>query len=151
NSSPELVSALNDLPVKTVNGATVYVKDVAQVHDGYAIQTNIVRENGVRSALLTVLRSGDASTLDVVNQVKTTLPRIQESLPPELTITQLFDQSFFVRAAITGVLREGAIAAVLTGLMILLFLGSWRSTLIVFVSIPLSVLTSLIVLNMMGE
>lgn len=151
NSSPELVSALNDLPVKTVNGATVYIKDVAHVRDGYAVQTNIVRENGVRSALLTVLRSGDASTLDVVNRVKATLPRIQASLPPELNITQLFDQSFFVRAAIAGVLREGAIAAVLTGLMILLFLGSWRSTLIVFISIPLSILTSLIVLSLLGE
>ncbi len=151
NSSPEVVTALNDLPIKTVNGATVYIKDVAQVRDGYAVQTNIVRENGNRSALLTVLRNGNASTLSIVNRVKEVLPRIQAGLPPELNITPLFDQSLFVRAAIGGVLREGAIAAVLTGLMILLFLGSWRSTLIVCISIPLSILTSLIVLNLFGE
>ena len=151
NSSPEAVAALNDLPIKTVNGATVYIKDVAQVRDGYAVQTNIVRENGNRSALLTILRNGNASTLSIVNQVKEVLPRIQAGLPPELNITPLFDQSLFVRAAIGGVLREGAIAAVLTGLMILLFIGSWRSTLIVCISIPLSILTSIIVLHLLGE
>ncbi|MDQ6705646.1 MAG: efflux RND transporter permease subunit [Acidobacteriota bacterium] len=151
NSSPQLVSAMNDLPIKTVNGATVYIKDVAQVRDGFAVQANVVRQNGGRSTLLTVLKSGNASTLDIVKKVKEALPRILAGLPPELSVTPLFDQSIFVREAITGVVREGAIAAVLTGLMILLFLGSWRSTLIVCISIPLSILTSLIVMSLFGE
>ncbi len=151
NSSPLLVQAMNDLPIKSVNGSTVYVKDVAQVRDGYAVQSNIVRANGRRGALLTVLKNGGASTLDVVQRVKTALPRIEQSLPPELKITTLLDQSLFVRAAINGVLREGLTAAFLTGLMILVFLGSWRSTIIVCVSIPLSILTSLIVLKLFGE
>ncbi len=151
NSSPEAASALNDLPIKNVNGATVYIKDVAQVRDGYSVQTNIVRENGNRSALLTVLKNGSASTLSIVNRVRAALPKIQESLPPELKITPLFDQSLFVRAAIGEVVREGVLAAVLTGMMILLFLGSWRSTLIVCLSIPLSIFTSLIVLALFGE
>jgi CzcA family heavy metal efflux pump len=151
NSSPDVSSALNDLPIKTVNGATVSIKDVAHVRDGYSVQTNIVRENGNRSALLTVLKNGSASTLAIVNRVKAALPKIQESLPPELKITPLFDQSLFVRAAIGEVVREGILAAVLTGMMILLFLGSWRSTLIVCLSIPLSIFTSLIVLALLGE
>lgn len=151
NASPLLVDQLNDLPIKTVNGATVYMKDVAQVRDGYAVQTNIVRSNGNRGALLTVLRSGHASTISIINGIKEELPGIQAPLPADLKITQLFDQSLFVRAAIRGVLREGAIAAGLTGLMILLFLGSWRSTPIVFISIPLSILTSLAVLSIAGE
>ena len=134
-----------------VNGATVYLKDVAQVRDGYAVQTSIVRTNGSRGALLTVLRNGKASTLTVVNNVKAALPKILAGLPPELKVRQLFDQSLFVRAAINGVVREGVIAAVLTGLMILLFLGSWRSTVIVCISIPLSILTSLIILNLLGQ
>src|SRR5277367_1204663 len=151
NSSPLLVQAMNDLPVKSVNGATVYIRDVAQVRDGYAVQTNIVRTNGARGALLTVLKSGGASTLDVVKRVKAALPRIMSGLPPELKVTTLLDQSLFVRAAINGVLREGVTAAFLTGLMILVFLGSWRSTIIVCVSIPLSILTSLIVMKLFGE
>jgi len=151
NSSPEILSDLNNLPVKTVNGATVYLKDVATVRDGFSVQTNIVRTNGTRGALLTILRNGQASTLDIVNKVKAALPRIEAAMPPALKVRQLFDQSLFVRASINGVVREAAIAALLTGLMILLFLGSWRSTLIVCISIPLSILTSLIVLKLMGH
>ncbi|HKD05396.1 MAG TPA: efflux RND transporter permease subunit [Bryobacteraceae bacterium] len=151
NSSPLYVDALNDLPIKTVNGATVFIKDVAQVRDGAAVQTNIVRQDGGRGALLTVLRNGKASTLSIINRVKKALPDIQAGLPPELKMKFLFDQSLFVRASINGVLREGAIAAALTGLMILLFLGSVRSTLIVCISIPLSILTSLIVLALTGH
>ena len=146
NSSPELVQALNDLPVKQVRGATVYVRDVAHVRDGYAVQQNIVRQDGRRSTLLTVLKNGGASTLDIVSRVKSTLPRILSTLPPGLNVKFLFDQSLFVRAAIDSVVREAIIAALLTALMILLFLGSWRSTVIVCMSIPLSILTSLIVL-----
>ncbi len=142
---------LNDLPIKVVNGATVYIKDVAQVRDGYAVQTSIVRTNGTRGALMTVLRNGRASTLAIVNAVKARLPKILAGLPPELNVRQLFDQSLFVRASINGVVREAVIAAFLTGLMILLFLGSWRSTIIVCISIPLSILTSLIVLSLLGE
>jgi multidrug efflux pump subunit AcrB len=151
NSSPTIVAALNDLPVKTVDGATVFIKDVAQVRDGSTVQTNIVRHNGARAALLTVLKSGKSSTLDIVDGVKRTLPRIMAGLPPELNVGYLLDQSLFVRAAISGVVRESGIAAALTGLMILLFLGSWRSTLTVCVSIPLSILTSLIVLYLGGQ
>ncbi len=151
NSSPGVVAAMNDLPIKTVNGATVYMRDVANVRDGYAVQQNIVRVNGRRAALLTVLKNGQASTLNIVASVKKALIRIAAGLPPELNILQLFDQSIFVRAAISGVLREGTIAAGLTGLMILLFLGSWRSTIIVCISIPLSILTSLIVLDALGQ
>ena len=151
NSSPRLIADLNNLPIKVVNGATVYLRDVAQVHDGSSVQTSIVRTNGRRGALLTVLRNGKASTLAVVNNVKLALPRILAGLPPELKVRQLFDQSVFVRAAITGVVREAAIAALLTGLMILLFLGSWRSTVIVCISIPLSILVSLIVLSQLGQ
>jgi multidrug efflux pump subunit AcrB len=151
NSSPEILGDLNNLPVKTVNGATVYLKDVATVRDGFSVQTNIVRTNGKRGALLTILRNGQASTLDIVNKVKAALPRIEAGMPPGLTVRQLVDQSVFVRASIKGVVREAAIAALLTGLMILLFLGSWRSTVIVCISIPLSILTSLIILKLMGH
>src|SRR5579871_1504329 len=151
NSSPELVSAMNDIPIKTVNGAPVYMRDVGQVRDGYSVQTNVVRINGGLSSLLTVLRHGGASTLAVVQGVKDLLPKIQASLPPSLKVTQLFDQSLFVRASVQGVVREATIAALLTALMILLFLGSWRSTLIVCISIPLSILTSLIVLSFLGQ
>ena len=151
NSSPRLLEEMNDLPIKVVNGATVYIKDVGQVRDGYAVQTNIVRTNGTRGALLTVMRNGSASTLDVVNQVKAALPKILAGLTPELKVRELFDQSIFVRAAIKGVLREAIIAAFLTGMMILLFLGSWRSTIIVCISIPLSILTSLAILSLLGE
>ena len=151
NSSPDAVAALNDLPVKYVNGTIVYVRDVANVRDGFAVQTNIVRQDGRRSALLTVIKKGGASTLTIVQQLKALLPSIRAAAPPGLEIKELFDQSVFVRAAITGVLVEGAIAAVLTGLMILLFLGSWRSTLVVITSIPLSILASLVVLSAIGH
>jgi len=151
NSSPELLQTLNDLPIKQVNNATVYIRDVAHVRDGFAVQTNIVAQNRVRSALLTVLKSASASTLDIINRVKAALPRIKATLPPELEITQLFDQSIFVRAAINGVLKEGVIAACLTALMILLFLGSWRSTLVVATSIPLSILCSILILSALGQ
>jgi multidrug efflux pump subunit AcrB len=151
NSSPQILDDMNNLPVKVVNGATVYMRDVAQVRDGYSVQTNIVRTNGTRGALLTVIRNGKASTLSIVKAVKDALPKIMASLPPELEVRELFDQSLFVRAAIGGVLREAIIAAFLTGMMIMLFLGSWRSTLIVCISIPLSILTSLIVLSLLGE
>ncbi|HEX4593347.1 MAG TPA: efflux RND transporter permease subunit [Bryobacteraceae bacterium] len=151
NSSPEVLAEMNNLPIKTVNGATVYLKDVANVRDGFAVQTNVVRTNGTRGALLTIMRNGQASTLDIVNQVKAVLPKILAGLPPEVKVRQLFDQSLFVRASINGVLREATIAAILTGLMILLFLGSWRSTLIVCISIPLSILTSIVILNLLGE
>ncbi len=151
NSSPELLQALNDLPIKQVNNAMVYIRDVAHVRDGFAVQTNIVAQNRVRSALLTVLKSASASTLDIISRVKAALPRIKATLPPALDITQLFDQSIFVRAAINGVLKEGVIAACLTALMILLFLGSWRSTLVVATSIPLSILCSIIILSALGQ
>ena len=151
NSSPEILREMNNLPIKTVNGATVYLKDVASVRDGFAVQTNIVRTNGTRGALLTVLRNGQASTLAIVNQVKAALPKILAGLPPAVHVSQLFDQSIFVRAAISGVLKEASTAAILTGLMILLFLGSWRSTVIVCISIPLSILTSIVILDLMGQ
>jgi multidrug efflux pump subunit AcrB len=151
NESPTAVEQLNDLPIKQVNGATVYIRDVAHVRDGPGVQTNIVRQDGRRSALLTILKSGSASTLNVVSGVKAAMPNIQATLPKELNVEFLFDQSVFVRAAISGVVREGVIAACLTATMILLFLGSWRSTLIVVISIPLSILCSLIVLWAIGQ
>ncbi len=151
NSSPIELKDLNNLPIKTVNGATVYIKDVAQVRDGFQVQNNIVRTNGARGVLITVTRNGQASTLAIVNAVKAALPRILANVPPELKVTALADQSVFVRASIQGVLREALIAAGLTGLMILLFLGSWRSTLIVCISIPLSILTSLCFLSLLGQ
>ena len=151
NASTQTALELNDLPVRSVNGATIYMKDVAQIRDGFAVQQSIVRADGSRAALLSVLKNGNASTLDIVKRVKAVLPKIRDSLPPSLQIKELFDQSVFVRAAINGVLREGAIAAGLTGLMILLFLGSWRSTIIVCVSIPLSILTSIIILGLFGQ
>ena len=151
NSSPDILETLNDLPVKQVGGATVYMRDVAQVRDGFQVQTNQVHVDGRRSALLTVLKTPTASTLDIVQRVKDALPRIQATLPPELNIKPLFDQSVFVRASIQGVLREAVIAATLTGFMILLFLGSWRSTLVIMVSIPLAILVSVITLSLFGE
>jgi multidrug efflux pump subunit AcrB len=150
NSSPDQLSALNDMPIRASNGAIVYVKDVAQVHMGYAEQTNVVRENGKRSALLTILKNGDTSTLDIVSQTKSMIPQLKAGLG-NLTITPLFDQSIFVRSSINEVVREACIAAALTGLMILLFLGSWRSTVIVCISIPLSIAASLIILTALGE
>ena len=151
NSSTDTIADLNNLPIKKVNGTTVTIGDVAQVHDGNAVQTNIVTQNGRRSSLLTILKSGDASTLSVVDRVKQALPKIKATLPPALDLKLLFDQSVFVRASIEGVVREAMIAAVLTALMILLFLGSWRSTLIVAISIPLSILCSIIILGALGE
>jgi multidrug efflux pump subunit AcrB len=151
NSSPTTIKGLNDLPLKVVNGSVKYIRDVAQVRDGYAVQTNIVRENGRRSALITILKNGQASTLDIVQSVKKLLPTILAGLPPGLDVKPMFDQSLFVRAAIEGVAREALIAAGLTALMILLFLGSWRSTLIVCTSIPLAILTSCIMLWSMGH
>ncbi len=151
NSSPEAMEALNDLPIKQVNGATIYMRDVAQVRDGNMVQTNIVAQNRTKSALLTVLKAANASTLDIIKRVKAALPKIKATLPPSLDLTQLFDQSIFVRASINGVLKEGVIAAVLTALMILLFLGSWRSTLVVATSIPLSILCSIIIMGALGQ
>ena len=151
NSSPELVDAINDFPIKQVRGATIYVRDVAHVRDGFAVQTNVVRQDGHRSTLITILKNGGASTLEIVDRVKKALPRIQATLPPELNIRYLFDQSLFVRAAVDGVIKEAVIAACLTALMILLFLGSWRSTIIVAVSIPLSILVSIVVLRMLNQ
>jgi multidrug efflux pump subunit AcrB len=151
NSSPDTIAGLNDLPVKTVNGATIYVHDVAHVRDGFPPQTNIVRVDGQRASLLTVLKSGNASTLDIIARVREQLPLIAAMLPPALRIRPLIDQSLFVRSAIDGVMREAIIAACLTAVMILVFLGSWRSTLIIAVSIPLSILVSIILLSALGE
>jgi multidrug efflux pump subunit AcrB len=151
NSQAEGVTAFNDLPIKMVKGTTVYVKDVAHVRDGFGIQTNIVRHNGRRGALLTVLKNGAASTLDIVSRLKQILPRVVSTLPSDMKVNLMFDQSIFVRAAIQGVLKEAILAALLTGLMILLFLGSWRSTIIVCVSIPLSILTSLAIMHLLNE
>src|SRR6202790_5408753 len=151
NSSPVLLDELNSLPIKTVNGATVYIRDVAQVHDGFNVQNNIVRMNGSRGVLLTITRNGKASTLAIVQAVKDALPRILASVPADLKVVALADQSIFVQATIRGVEREALIAAGLTGIMILLFLGSWRSTLIVCISIPLSILASLCILSLLGE
>jgi multidrug efflux pump subunit AcrB len=151
NGSPEAVAGFNDLPIQTVNGTTVYLRDVAHVRDGYAPQTSLVVMNGVKGGLLPVLKAQGASTLDVVSRVHQTVPTVQATLPPGFDVKQLFDQSIFVRGAIDGVVREAAIAAGLTGLMMLLFLGSWRSTLIVLVSIPLALLVSVIVLGSLGQ
>src|ERR1700731_3680297 len=151
NAMPTAIADLNDIPIKYVNGQTVFLKDVGQVHDGWAVQQNVVRQNGRRSVLLGVIKNGNASTVTVVNGVRKVLKIAREAAPPGLTITELFDQSKLVTSSIVGVLREGAIAAGLTGLMILLFLGSWRSTLIVLISIPLSILTSIVTLYFMGH
>ncbi len=151
NASPSVLDQINDLPVKAVNGTTIYVRDVAHVRDGYAPQINVVRMDGHRAALMTIQKSGNASTLDIISRVKAALPYIRSMLPPELTVQPIADQSLFVSAAVEGVVREGVIAAALTGLMILLFLGSWRSTLIITVSIPLAILASIIALSALGE
>jgi multidrug efflux pump subunit AcrB len=151
NSSPRTVPELNDLPVKQVGSSTVYLRDVANVRDGFAPQTNIVRQDGHRGVLMSILKAGSASTISVVQGVRDLLPRVAQTLPPELKIQPLADQSIFVKAAINGVIREALIAACLTALMILLFLGSWRSTLIIAVSIPLSILTSVIILSALGQ
>ena len=151
NSSPITLEGISNIPIRQVNGSMVYVRDVATVSDGSIPQTNIVRQDGHRGVLVTVLKSGNASTLSVVGGIRALLPRIATILPPELQIKLIGDQSIFVRGSVTGVIREAVIAAVLTGLMILLFLGSWRSTIIIAVSIPLSILSSIIVLGLLGQ
>ncbi len=151
NDSPNAIAAFNDLPVKTVGGATIYMRDVAYVHDGSPPQTNAVRVDGANAVLLSVVKSGETSTLAVIKGVKSLLPQIEQTLPPGLQVTAVGDQSPFVMDAVTGVIREGVIAAALTGLTIILFLGSWRSTLIVATTIPLSILTSVAVLSALGE
>ena len=151
NAAPRTVTELNNLPIKQVGSTTIYLHDVATVSDGFAVQTNIVRQDGRRGVLISILKAGNASTLDVVKGIRNMLPRVASTLPPELRMVPLSDQSVFVRNAVSGVIREAVIAAALTGLMILLFLGSWRSTLIIAISIPLSILTSIIVLSFLGE
>ncbi|MBS1820361.1 MAG: efflux RND transporter permease subunit [Acidobacteria bacterium] len=151
NASPQVLEQLNDIPIRSVNGAMVYMRDIGHVHEGSAIQQNIVRVNGKRAVLLTILKASSASTLDIVKRVKERLPVIQAGLSKDLKIALQFDQSLFVRAALQGVVREAAIAAGLTALMILLFLGSWRSTVIVAISIPLSILTSIIMMKFLGQ
>jgi len=151
NSSPKNIDELNNLPIRAHDGTVIYIRDVAHVHDGYAPQTNMVRLDGRRAVLMNVLKTGNASTLDIINAVNAKLPQIRASLPPELKIEALSDQSVFVRSAITGVVREAVIAGALTGALILLFLGSWRSTLIITVSIPLSILASIVCLAALGE
>ena len=151
NSSPRTVDELNSLPIKQVGASTVYLRDVANVRDGFAPQTNVVRQDGHRGVLLSILKAGTASTISVVEGIRGLLPRVAQTLPPELKIQPLADQSIFVKAAVNGVIREALIAACLTALMILLFLGSWRTTLIIAVSIPLSILTSVIILSFLGQ
>src|SRR5579859_518468 len=151
NGTPVTVEELNNIPVKSVGGATVYLHDVAHVRDGYAVQTNIVRQDGQRGVLLAIQKAGNASTLAIVSSIRALLPKIAASMPSQLVMRPLFDQSVFVRASLQGVVREGVIAAGLTSLLILLFLGSWRSTLIICISIPLSILTSVLILGALGE
>ncbi len=151
NGSPRTVAALADIPIKQVNGTTIYLRDVASVSDGFQVQTNVVRLDGRRGVLISLLKSGNASTLDVVKGIRSILPRVATTVPPQLKMTPLSDQSIFVRAAVQGVIREAVIAAGLTALMILIFLGSWRSTLIIAISIPLSILSSVIILGLIGE
>ncbi len=151
NGTPRTVAELNDLPVKTTNSSTLYLRDVAHVRDGFAVQTNIVRQDGVRGVLMSIYKLGGSSTLAVVDGIKAMVPRAAQSLPPELNIKALFDQSLFVRASIQGVIHEGLTAACLTAIMILIFLGDWRPTLIIAVSIPLSIFVSVILLSALGE
>jgi CzcA family heavy metal efflux pump len=151
NGTPQTIAELNDLPVKTLNSSTLYLRDVAHVRDGFSPQTNIVRQDGTRGVLMSVFKLGSASTLTVVNAVKAVVPLAAQSLPPDLSIKALFDQSIFVRASIQGVIREGLTAACLTAVMILLFLGDWRPTLIIGVSIPLSIFVSVLLLSALGE
>jgi multidrug efflux pump subunit AcrB len=151
NNTPLTPSSFNNIPLKVVGGATIYMRDVAQVRDGSTTQTTIVRRNGARGALVTLLKNGNASTLDIVNRVKEAMPQIRAAAPPDLRIDLLFDQSLFVTAAIGGVVSESIIAGLLTATMILVFLGSWRSTLIVAVSIPLAILSSIVMLYLLGH
>jgi multidrug efflux pump subunit AcrB len=151
NGSPRTVEALANIPIKQVNGTTIYLRDVSSVSDGFQVQTNVVRLDGRRGVLISILKSGNSSTLDVVKGVLSILPRVATMVPPQLKMTPLSDQSVFVRAAVQGVIREAVIAAALTAIMILVFLGSWRSTLIIAISIPLSILSSVIILGLIGE
>src|ERR1700757_1735593 len=151
NGSPRTVEALASIPIKQVNGTTIYLRDVASVSDGFQVQTNIVRQDGRRGVLISILKNGNWSPLDVVKGIRGILPRVASTVPPQLKMTPLSDQSVFVRAAVQGVIREAVIAAALTAVMILVFLGSWRSTLIIAVSIPLSILSSIIILGLIGE
>ncbi len=151
NGTPQTIAELNDLPVKTPNGSTLYMRDVAHIRDGFAPQTNIVRQDGNRGALMSIYKNGNASTLDIVAGVKKIVEQAAQALPPELKITALFDQSLFVRASIYGVLREGLIAAALTAVMILIFLGDWRPTIVISISIPLSIFVSIILLGAIGQ
>jgi CzcA family heavy metal efflux pump len=151
NGTPETIAELNDLPVKTINGSTLYMRDVAHIRDGFSPQTNIVRADGNRGALMSIYKNGNASTLQIVSGVKNIVEQAAQSLPPALKITSLFDQSLFVRASIEGVLREGLIAAVLTAVMILVFLGDWRPTIVIAISIPLSIFVSIILLGAIGQ
>jgi multidrug efflux pump subunit AcrB len=151
NGSPQTVNEMNDLPIKTSGSNTIYVRDVAHVRDGNPPQTNMVLVDGQKAALMTILKLGSTSTLDIIKQIKERLPVVLAGLPPEFKARPIADQSLFVRASINGVVREAVIAACLTGLMILIFLGSWRSTLIIAVSIPLSILTSIILLSAIGQ
>src|ERR1700723_689504 len=151
NGTPQTIAELNDLPVKTANGSTLYMRDVAHIRDGFAPQTNIVRQDGNRGALMSIYKNGNASTLQMVAGIKNIVAQAAQSLAPELKITALFDQSLFVRASINGVVREGAIAAFLTAVMILIFLGDWRPTIVILISIPLSIFVSIIVLGAIGQ
>jgi CzcA family heavy metal efflux pump len=151
NGTPKTIAELNDLPVKTANGSTLYMRDVAHIRDGFAPQTNIVRQDGNRGALMSIYKNGNASTLQIVAGIKNIVAQAAQALPPELKVTSLFDQSLFVRASIQGVLREGLIAAALTAVMILIFLGDWRPTIVISISIPLSIFVSIIMLSAIGE
>ncbi|HVJ10046.1 MAG TPA: efflux RND transporter permease subunit, partial [Burkholderiales bacterium] len=151
NTSPDAIAGLNDLPVRTAGGATIYLRDVAQVRDGFQPQTNIVRRNGERGVLISILKNSGASTLDIVGNLREMLPRATSILPPDIKVQTLFDQSLFVEAAIEGVVLEALIAALLTAAMVLLFLGNWRSTLIIALTIPLSILASILALYALGE
>src|SRR5437660_1413945 len=151
NAAPQTVADLNRIPVKTIGSTTIYIKDVAWVRDGFPPQTNVVRVNGQRSVLLTIQKGGDASTLSVISGIKALLPQIASTVPAQLKMEPLADQSIFVKGAISGVVREALIAACLTAVMILVFLGNWRSTLIIATSIPLAILTSIIVLSATGR
>src|SRR5258707_1322594 len=151
NDSPGEIAAFNDLPIKTVNGTVIYMRDGAYVHDGSPPQTNVVHVDGRSAVLLAVVKAGATSTLAIISGIKQLLPSVAKTLPPSLNLTAVGDQSVFVTSAVSGVIREGAIAAALTGMMILLFLGSWRSTLIITVSIPLAILASVTTLSLLGE
>ncbi|MGE5094477.1 MAG: efflux RND transporter permease subunit, partial [Betaproteobacteria bacterium] len=151
DASPDAIQGLNDLPIRTVNGATTYLKDVAYVRDGFSPQTNVVRQDGERGVLLSILKNGGASTLDIVDNLRRILPRASQLLPQDVKIASLFDQSLFVKAAVKGVAIEAVIAALLTAVMVLLFLGNWRTTVIIALTIPLSILASILVLYALGE